>query len=206
MNERVVGTGLDVVDWATVAVSVVDSGWVRLERAVSSDACAAIADAAPTTWRQLPEVEQSVRQGGLTCGVPFDEAPALVRAFGLAVCEALSDGAPTGTQRVPMFNDVTWGKSDQGVQYITAHRDPPGAGGVIAIVTLWGHARFRVWQGSQRIEWVTEDGDLVILRGDGWPTDESRCPMHEVESPESGDRMIMTLRYNKAGPGGDYFA
>ena len=77
---------------------------------------------------------------------------------------------------------------------------------VIAIVTLRGHAVFRVWQGSEATEWETTDGDLVLLRGHGWPEGDSLCPVHEVESPRRGERMTMTLRHNTRAPGGGYFA
>jgi hypothetical protein len=106
-----------------------------------------------------------------------------------------------------------------GFGYITRHRDPPTAGGIIAITTLAGHARFRVWDDdgvsdvpSSRHDRAvaherdTDGGDLGILRGDGWPGQASRCPVHEVESPSVGDRIILTLRYNKGGFGANYFS
>src|ERR1700722_3573533 len=39
--------------------------------------------------------------------------------------------------------EVQWARSNEGVGFITAHRDPPAAGGIIAIVTLAGRALFR---------------------------------------------------------------
>jgi hypothetical protein len=83
---------------------------------------------------------------------------------------------------------------------------PAQCGGVIATVTLYGQARFRGWSGADAIEWETADGDLVILRGNGWPTEASTCLVHEAERPAVGDRMIVTYRHNKGGPGADYFA
>lgn len=67
-------------------------------------------------------------------------------------------------------------------------------------------ALFRVWRGDVVTEWETDDGDLVILRGRGWPTEKPLCPVHEVESPRVGERMTLTLRHNVGGPGADYFA
>ncbi len=61
-----------------------------------------------------------------------------------------------------------------------------------------------MWQAAHVTEWETCDGDLVILRGHGWPHEGSLCPLHEVESPRVGDRMTMTFRHNRRGPGGDY--
>lgn len=91
------------------------------------------------------------------------------------------------------------------------------AGGVIAVLTLRGRAPFRVWEtdgssvdaaGQPELaeEWETNDGDLVLLRGDGWPTPTSRCPIHEAQSPPRGDRSTLTLRHNKGGYGADYFS
>jgi hypothetical protein len=59
-------------------------------------------------------------------------------------------------------------------QFITPHRDPDTAGGVIAVLTIHGAAVFRVWdlegsvaqaqaQPELAAEWETEDGDLVLL-------------------------------------------
>lgn len=47
-------------------------------------------------------------------------------------------------------------------------------------------------------------GQLALLRGAGWPHEGSRCPLHEVDPPSSGERMIMTLRSNSAGAGAGY--
>jgi hypothetical protein len=197
--------GLDAVKWTDVATSLIERGWVRLEGVAQGHTCAQLIEAAPGTWAPLPDVVMDVRQGGLSTGVFFDRAAASVQEFGRAVCDSLTK-AGSDVPAVPCFNEVRWGRSQDGIGYITAHRDPPGAGGVIATVTLWGEAVFRVWHGPQATEWETADGDLVILRGNGWPSEGSLCPVHEVESPHVGDRMTMTLRHNRRGPGGDYFA
>ena len=63
----------------------------------------------------------------------------------------------------PLFNEVTWSLYPEGTGHITAHRDPAGVGGVIAIVTLRGTAAFDVRAPNERVEWLTEAGDLVLL-------------------------------------------
>jgi hypothetical protein len=200
-------TDLDVVDWTDSARSLVENGWVRLEGVVSGRTCARLVGAAPMTWEPEPEVVGSVHQRAISSGLYFDLAATSVREVGLSVSDALTEARPPGTAEVPCFNEVRWSRSHEGAGHsITAHRDPPLCGGVIAIVTLFGQARFRVWSGAEAVEWETADGDLVILQGNGWPTETSRCPVHEAESPAIGDRMIMTYRYNKGGPGADYFA
>ena len=200
-------TGLDVVDWTSAARSLVDDGWVRLEGVVNGRTCARLVGAAPTTWEPEPEVVGDVRQSGVSTGLSFDRAASAVQEVGLAISDALTEARPPGTPVIPCFNEMRWSRSQEGAgRSITAHRDPPLCGGVIAIVTLFGKARFRVWSGADPVEWDTGDGDLVMLRGNGWPAETSRCPVHEAESPAAGDRMIVTYRYNKGGPGADYFA
>jgi hypothetical protein len=148
-----------------------------------------------------------VRQNGASTGCFFDRSATTVREVGLTICGAISKARPRDAPEVPCFNEVRWHKSQAGDGHsITAHRDPPLCGGVIAIVTLFGRATFRVWETEEPVGWETNDGDLVILRGNGWPTESSLSPIHEAESPAAGDRMIVTYRYNKGGPGADYFA
>lgn len=195
----------DVADWTDAATALLGKGWLRLEGAIDGRTRAALVGSAPSTWAPLPEVEGCVRQGGLSCGAFVRNTPAPVQEFGDEICDFLTAARPD-LPSVPHFNEVQWGRSQDGVGFITAHRDPPGAGGIIAIVTISGCAQFRVWQGADETEWETKDGDLVLLRGRGWPTSDSFCPVHDVRSPRVGDRMTMTLRHNLGGPGADYFA
>lgn len=106
---------------------------------------------------------------------------------------------------VPKFNEVSWTHYPAAMGFITKHRDPPGAGGVIAIATLTGRATFRVWADSRSVSWQTTPGDVVLLRGHGWPRPGALCPVHEVEPPAEQDRMIMTFRHNRGGAGAAYF-
>jgi hypothetical protein len=96
---------------------------------------------------------------------------------------------------------------EMGHHFITAHWDLPGVGGVIAIVNLEGVARFRVWPDEgEANEWQTAPGDLVLLRGRDWPSEGALCPRHEAEPPPTGGRSILTYRFNRGGPGADYFS
>jgi hypothetical protein len=195
----------EAVDWSGAVKSLTGDGWVRLEGVVDGRTCARLVSAAPATWQAETETIGDVRQSGLSCGVHFERSDSIVRRFGVTICDSLTNALSPGMSPVPLFNVATWNKPQNGVGYITAHRDPPASGGVIAIVTLFGQARFRVWNGLQPIEWLTGDGDLVFLRGNGWPTEDSVSPLHEAESPLEGDRMIMTLRHNKRGPDAGFF-
>lgn len=190
-------------DWAEAATLISERGWVRIEGALGRRTCAEFIEAAPLSWEPLPK-DEGPRQGGQSCGVFFDDASRSVREFGDEICNGLTI-ARSDLPPIPRFNEVQWGRSHDGVGFIAPHRDPPGIGGVIAIVTLAGRALFRVWQTSDVTEWETVDGDLVLLRGHGWPTEASRCPIHEARSPRVGERTTMTLRHNVGGPGADYF-
>lgn len=141
----------------------------------------------------------------------------MVGGFARAIREGIDSGAMTGLPPLPAFNHAEWCRAERGQKFITPHRDPPMAGGVIAVLTTRGRASFRVWdmnrssadaacQPELAEEWETNDGDLVLLRGGGWPTPTSRCPIHEAQSPLGGDRVTLTLRHNKGGYGADYFS
>ncbi len=104
---------------------------------------------------------------------------------------------------LPSFNEVSWTLYPKGSGHITAHRDPAAFTGVIAVTTLCGSATFRVSNGTDHAEWETNPGDVVVLGAQGWPGYPAG-PVHEVDPPVGGDRMIMTLRHNSRGSGGGY--
>jgi hypothetical protein len=212
--------GLAEVDWGTVVAGLAGQGWVRLAGIVTPKLCDRLIDAAPGTWSPVPEHEPGgsihVCQAGLSCNADIALANHSVRSFANSICDGIN-AARADASSLPSFNHAQWGQSNNGVHFITPHRDPPGAGGVIAIATLRGRAPFYVWDDEDDLpswrhqrgvahSWQTGDGDLVLLKGAGWPTERSRCPVHEVESPESGDRVTLTLRHNRDGYGADYFA
>jgi hypothetical protein len=141
----------------------------------------------------------------------------VVQSLADAITAGIDGARVAGIDPLPAFNHAEWCRSEGGRKYITAHRDPDGAGGVIAILTIRGRAVFRVWdldgpvsevrrQAERATTWETDAGDLVVLRGGGWPRPTSRCPVHEAESPRVGDRVTLTLRHNAGGYGADYFA
>jgi hypothetical protein len=183
-------------DWARAMQSLSDDGWARLTDAIDGDLAGRLASAAPGPWAALPPEEGVVRQGGYSCGAEFDTAAAVVRQAGDEITSSL--GAPT-------FNEVNWTRNPPGAGFITAHRDPPGYGGVIAVATLTGQATFRLWSRSQVFEWQATAGDLVLLTGKGWPTPDARSPVHEAEPPVDAERLVLTFRHNRNGAGAEYF-
>ena len=195
-------------DWTQAAEAVLARGWVRLVEAVPTELVIGLVDAPRPGWHQLPEEEGVVRQHGFGSYLPVAEAAVTVRNVADEIAVSLTDAvAVLGIPQAPAFNEVTWTRYPDGHGHITAHRDPGAYSGLIAVVTLMGAARFRVWdepEGSPLTEWLTAPGDVVVLRGHRWPSSQARCPKHEVGTPVEGDRMIMTLRHNTRGAGGGY--
>lgn len=198
------------VNWSPVVQAVIGSGWCRVPGALSAGQAGRLARAAPGPWHLLPHHEGggAVYQAGSATGSFLDDAGLLVRMMARSLRTRLMNAAPVGCPELPEFNEVSWTRYPEGEGHITGHRDPPGCGGVIAIVTLTGTAAFYIGSSRERSidNWRTARGDLVLLRGFGWPATEARCVVHGVEPPPAGQRMIMTLRHNRGGAGADYFS
>lgn len=208
-------TALADTDWADVAAELRGRGWSRLTAALDPATCTALEDAATGPWSSLPEVEGAgVRQAGRTAHAPVASSAPAVRRLAAAIRTGFD--ATGSTPPLPEFNHVQWGRPDRGRMFITAHRDPVTAGGIVAIATLRGRAAFRAWEHDgprsaveQRpevaTEWETGPGDLVLLRGGDWPFDGARCPLHEADDPRAGERVTLQLRHNVGGYGAPYF-
>jgi hypothetical protein len=198
-----------VRDWTLAATSLAGPGWFHSPAAVTTEQVHALRDANPGTWHALQEDEGggSVRQSGSATYLPMTDCSHAVVEVATELVSQLSTPAEAlGFPPVPLFNEVTWTWYPEGKGHITAHRDPPAAGGVIAVFTLEGGATFRVVDESHGAEWPVVSGDLVILRGRSWPTPEALCPVHAVDPPVGGNRMIMTMRFNIGGAGAPYFS
>ena len=189
------------IDWAATTADVVERGWARLPAAVDPPTCTLLRSAAPPDWEPEPEQIGTVHQRGLRTGCYVSRSSPVVQELG----QAILDGIASASQGPPEFNLVTWGRTDSGEGYITQHRDPPTAGGVIAVVNLQGRATFRVWDDDGAHEWETGIGDIVLLRGTGWPEPTSTCLLHEAQAIDP-ERWILTFRHNTRGPDVDYFA
>jgi hypothetical protein len=197
------------VEWSSVVHAVIGSGWCRVPGAISAGQSGRLVRAAPGPWHPLPHHEGggTVYQAGSATFSVLDNAGLLVRTVAQSLQKHLTDAAPERCPELPAFNEVSWTRYPQGEGHITGHQDPPGCGGVIAIVTLAGTAAFYIGSSPERSidTWQTARGDLVILRGFGWPATEARCVEHGVEPPPAGERQIMTFRHNRGGAGADYF-
>jgi hypothetical protein len=200
---------LNAVDWSSAVQAVIGSGWCRVPGAISAGQAGCLREAAPGPWCCLPHNEGggTVYQAGFAAFSVLENAEPLVRRVARSLQKHLMNAAPAGCPELPAFNEVSWTRYPEGAGHITGHRDPPGCGGVIAILTLAGAATFYIGPSRDRSigTWQTSRGDLVILRGFGWPATEARCVVHGVEPPPAGQRLIMTFRHNRGGAGADYF-
>jgi len=191
--------------WHDAVEQLLHRGWMHAADAIDSDLVEELADEERREWRLLGD-EGVVSQHAFGSYLPLDTARAAVRRVAERLVAGLSDAAyKRDLPTLPPFNEVTWGRYPQGTGRITKHADPADYGGVIAIFTLRGAASFRVFRpDAEVVEWQTDPGQLALLRGARWPHETSRCPLHEVDPPDSGERMIMTLRSNSGGAGTGY--
>ena len=140
-----------------------------------------------------------VQFDGLSSHQEVTASAPVVQAFATTLIDSINGAIPTEVRPIPYFNHAEWGTTTpEGVSFITPHRDPATAIGVIAIATLEGAARFCVWDDTATDlapalhrddtahQWDTSDGDMVILRCEGWPSSAARSPVHEARSPEFG--------------------
>jgi hypothetical protein len=204
-----------------VVAALAGRGWIRLAGVVDPTLRARLSEAAVRAGPPQPKTggDGHVRFGGLSAHEPVTDSAPSVQAFALSLIDGINSARPSGVVPIPYFNHAEWATTTpDGVGFITPHRDPPTAVGVIVITTLEGVARFCVWDADATDlaparhgedtghQWDTADGDVVILRCDAWPSAESRSPVHEARSPDAGQRRTLTLRHNVNGYGADYFA
>src|SRR5438270_342221 len=205
-DERVASDGALVkIAWEDVVSELEHRGWASLQGAVSSELVAHLADEDGRQWRLLGD-EGVVHQHAFGSYTPLSEARLTVRRLGTELVSGISAiAARRGLPAPPVFNEVTWTRYPERTGQITRHSDPPEYHGVIAIFTLRGSALFRVFDAEgEPTEWSTIPGDLAVLCGARWPFEHARCPLHEVEPPPTGERMIMTFRSNARGAGAGY--
>lgn len=84
---------------------------------------------------------------------------------------------------------------------IATHRDYKSDVLLVAIFTIAGAAKFRVWDGSKvRNEWLTHPGSLVLLRAPGLTEAKEDRPYHSIGKPVSGSRISLAYRLNRRLP------
>lgn len=195
-------------DLAAALEEVLGRGYARIPQALPADHLQALV---PDDAAFVPLVEEVglVRQSGSYAQVPLEIAPPGVRALAEQV-EAAAAAAGAGTALAGLrFNEVTYQRYAPGAGHISPHRDQSFYRLLIVVVTLAGRGGFSILRGRDidavDASWMTEPGDVVMMRGTGLTTPEDRCPFHAVHPPPEL-RLSMTLRYNSLGPGGGWGA
>lgn len=132
------------VVWPEAAEALVLRGWARLADALPVEILHRLVNAPRPGWHRLPAEEGVARQEGFGSYLPLSEANTVVRGVAAEIAASLTDSSTAlGADEVAEFNEVNWSWYPAGRGHITAHRDPRAYGGVIAVVTLEGRARFR---------------------------------------------------------------
>ena len=214
---RRVSHELLVSNWPSVSESLATSGSARIRGALSRDLVQHLMGMDRPPWHALPAEEGVVHQSGFGSYMVIADAAPPVRGLGDSIVLELRKAGRRALPAIPEFNEVSWTLYPAGTGHITTHRDPAAYGGIVAIATLLGRATFRIWGGEvlgtpaevlmgdiPPTQWDAAAGDLILLRGNGWPTPTTLCPMHEADAPPDAERIIMTFRHNTRGAGAGY--
>jgi hypothetical protein len=182
--------------------AVAGQGWSHIPGLLTVEVAAALCEERPTPmcFEQAPE-DSPVQFLSSTSGALLTEDKPRLRALASALAQTLHEAAlAQALPAVPAFTEGTWCLYPAGAGFISAHRDPVNAVGVVATLTLRGSAVFRVHDDTGEREIVVDGGDLVLLRGGSWPSQGAPRPVHSADPPGRGERMILTLRCNADGP------
>ncbi|MGH8979776.1 MAG: hypothetical protein ACRDWE_01970 [Acidimicrobiales bacterium] len=181
---------------------LITRGWARWPRYLAADERAALEKPQVLTWARMAPRVGPVTQRGWFAQAGFEEAPAAVQVVGADIERRVVAALGCST---PGFNEVTWQRYEREDGFITPHRDQAFYTGPIAVLTLVGRAEFSVLESREPPvtvdSWVSEDGDLALLRGAGLGSSAARCPIHSVGAPDA-ERRTLTFRHNTRGPGG----
>jgi alkylated DNA repair dioxygenase AlkB len=125
-----------------------------------------------------------------------------------ALCEEL--GALVREQGRSIRGLATWRPNEAGVaRYrpgslgITPHLDGKWYRRLVAVVTLYGRARFvvtRTRAGEVLEDWRPGPGDLVLMRGPGFAGARDGRPFHAAYGPTRGERCSIGIRMSVGAP------
>ncbi len=183
--------------WLRVAEQLAGRGWSRTRVDGRHD----IGKPPRLAWRPIAPGSPTLQQGQGAHSA-LAAAPDAVRGFAAWLDgELVAAATGLGLEAPPAFNEVSWSRYPASRGRLAMHLDPADFVGVIAIVTLEGNARFEiesVVDGSFE-RWTTRPGDLVLLRGAGWPGESDGRPRHGAGPPVGGPRRIVNFRTNVNG-------
>lgn len=148
--------------------------------------------AATASWRACPLIDGPVRQhkDEAVLDRPSDIVP-LERCAQLLHEQAVLVGFQSWEP-----NEFTLNRYVGTSAHITAHRDSVRYIGLVAVLTLYGRANFRICRtraGPTVQQWLSRPGDLVLMRG-ARPGAPDERPYHAVDGPVDGARLTLSAR------------
>jgi hypothetical protein len=176
-----------------------EQGWLRWPGAADDRLLSRLAKPDHLPWQAMAPRIGRVTQAGWFAQLLLEECPDLVGR----VADEVRDRLRTVASALPRFNEVSWQRYLPSAGHIDPHRDQQYYVGCIAILTLRGSSPFAILTQRDPLvidtEWLTEPGEMVILRGSDPSSPERRCPLHRVLPPASGTRVTVSFRSNDGG-------
>ena len=198
--------GLDLRDALGACASV---GHARVPSAVGGDTLRRLrTEIERNPFRPFGESFGQVRQqiDGYDIAIPASGFPVLS-----ALCQDLRRLVRTQGRGVRGL--ATWAPNEVGVTHyvpgsigITPHKDGKWYRRIVVVVTVYGRAPFAIC-GSRDPEdvvdrWMSEPGDLVLMRGPGLAGARDGRPFHLVGGPRRGERLSLGIRMStRPAPG-----
>lgn len=176
-------------------------GHARLTSAVATDVLRRLrAEIESNPFHPFGESFGEVRQqiDGYDIRVPATGFPVLT-----ALCRDLRDAVRSQGRGVRGL--ASWIPNEVGVTHyvpgsigITPHKDGKWYRRMVVVATVYGRAPFAIC-GSRDPQdiverWISEPGDLVLMRGPGLVGARDGRPFHLVEGPRRGERLSLGIR------------
>jgi hypothetical protein len=142
------------------------------------------------------EVRQQI--DGYDIRVPASGFPVLT-----ALCRGLRDAVRSQGRGVRGL--ASWAPNEVGVTHyvpgsigITPHKDGKWYRRMVVVATVYGRAPFAICGSRDPKDiverWISEPGDLVLMRGPGLAGARDGRPFHLVEGPRRGERLSLGIR------------
>lgn len=189
---------LDLRDAIVACASV---GHARVISAVATDVRQRLRDEIESNpFHPFGESFGEVRQqiDGYDIRVPANGFPVLT-----ALCRDLRDAVRSQGRGVRGL--ASWAPNEVGVAHyvpgsigITPHKDGKWYRRMVFVATVYGRAPFAIC-GSRDPQdiverWISEPGDLVLMRAPGLAGASDGRPFHLVEGPRRGERLSLGIR------------
>ena len=177
------------------------AGHARIEDAIAPAYLGPLRDELDAgTFRPFAESFGEVRQqiDGYDVPLPSASFPFLDR-----LCDEI--GAGVRSQGSGIRGLATWRPNEVGITHyvpgsigITPHLDGRWYRRLVVVATVYGRASFAICRSRDPEDiaerWISEPGDLVMMRGPGLAGRRDGRPFHLVEGPRRGERLSIGIR------------